>query len=421
MRALRDNLTFGWLGLAALALPAPVSFLRAEGPPPAAPAVGPLEEVREGIARARAGIQSLLVEYTLTSLDPVTGNPGPVTSRHVIAARGALRFGRNVHSSESVPENLDLNRNELYFTGKTLDVFYPALGYYETSEENARLPYSWKVRGDFFFECLGWWPPQDRSRPPRSESPLYLHEALSNPGYRLHGGTHPVDGVPCRLLELAGADKLWVSPSEGYALRRREVYSAKAAQLATRYELSDHREVAPQVWVPWRVRRILYDVRKDRGTATPAVAMDTLGSVLRVEVNNVPERLFHFTPPPGTLVQNRDSGQTFQVPGGLPLLDSITAVARGRAARYARLPRKGAARNEPTWAGAALLVGVVGLAGMDLYLLCLAVRALRARGPAFDGGAGHAPRLWAAGRGCVPAARGEEITPSPHPSRGLWP
>src|SRR5262249_60825206 len=91
----------------------------------------------------------------------------------------------------------------------------------ETSKRNAQLHYTWKIRGAFFFDCLGWWPPDDDTKPPDKGHPFYLHVALAQKEYRVHPRQEQVAGAWCHVVEFPGVDKLWVDPAIGFSVRRR--------------------------------------------------------------------------------------------------------------------------------------------------------------------------------------------------------
>jgi hypothetical protein len=92
-------------------------------------------------------------------------------------------------------------------------------------------------------------------------------------------------------------------------------------------------------------------------------------SIRRLEVNKVPDDLFRFAPPPGTLVQNRDTREVSQVPGGLSFLDDVVATARRDAEGTP------AGTQTPWWKSSALF-GAVALLGVALaWELCMLARA----------------------------------------------
>jgi hypothetical protein len=298
--------------------------------------------------------------------DPKTGQPHPRTSRHTIAALGHLRFGEHVHWTADVPPELDTNHHLVYFTGRTLDVFYPFDRYYQISEQNAKSEFSWKVRADLYLQTLGWWPPNDNTDPPNpGGSPLFLHEVLAQSDCRVLPNQERFNGDWCHVVERPGLEKLWIDPTIGFSLRRRERYARPKSILHTRYELWDYREVSTEIWIPFGFRRIIYDTRQAAATATPPVRSHAECTVEDVEVNQLSETLFRFTPPPGTLIDNRDTGEVKQVPGGVSFL--VQVVDRAIIARGLFPPQR---PKNVRWHRYPMVTALLLLVGLDLFLLC---------------------------------------------------
>jgi hypothetical protein len=297
-----------------------------------------------------------------------------------VAARGPMRYCLISHSDAFFPEDLDWNENAVYFTGETLDVYYPSLGYYETSRKNAHTPYAWKVKSAFLWECLGWWPPDDDSKIPDQGRTFFLHTALAQKGYGVLPRQELVDGVWCHVVELPGVDKLWLDPARGFALLRRERFTGTPPVPTFRYELSDYREVAPAVWLPYKLRRVIFAAHKS-GETSPRIQMDATGTVVDAEVNQVPEDFFQFTPPPGTLVQDRDTRQMTQIPGGLAILDAITDKALARLTLAASHRPGAVSVSAPAWQGYAWGGVILALVALSACLVKGALAELRWGGP----------------------------------------
>jgi hypothetical protein len=333
-----------------------------------------LVEIQQAVGESRERLQSILAEFVATGRDPRSGQVLPVSNRTVFAAKGMFRFASYSHFTTGVPDELDVEQNQVFFTGDTLDVYYPLKAYYETSRESARLPSSWKVRAEFFLECLAWWPPTDGTTPPGEQERFYLHDALRQPGCRVLPHQEKIDGAWCHVVERAGVDKVWLDPALGFAMRRREWAVARPPLLCAHYELSDYREARRRVWIPWRLRRVLY---RATGAATDSggvVDKDVVCTMVRVEVNQVEDSIFRFAPPPGTLVEDRDTGEIRQVPGGAALLDAIADVAQKRmvAASAGRKPEGVGAAPSRLGTGLALVAVVVVLAAFGANLVrCL--------------------------------------------------
>lgn len=282
-----------------------------------------LREIQAGVARSRQRLRNLLVEFVCTRANPITGELAADSLYDRVAARGVARLWEDAHFSNNRAREVDWDSTIIYFTGKTLDVYCPLLGYFETSHRNATLLYPWKTRAQFYWECFGWWPPDDPTPRPPGWPALFLHDVLAQKQCIVRPRQEQVDGVWCHVIEVPGLDTLWIDPSVGFGIRRRLWAGGNSGMLYTRYELSDFREMKPDIWIPWRLRRIVYDTAVRKPGTTPTIIVEGRATVVRAVVNEVPEDLFQFKPPPGTLVQNRDSGQFEQIPGGLAFLDTV--------------------------------------------------------------------------------------------------
>jgi hypothetical protein len=342
-------------------------------------AVLTVDQVRRSVDESQSRLRSLWIVYRA---EPGPDSPprGPresAFSRHKFAARGSLRFTEDEHWGDDVPVELDLNYHLGFFTGKTLDVFYVNSRYFETTHRWAQAGYSLKVRAPIILECLGWWPPDDTTELPPVEPVIIHRKALANTDFVMSPRQEQVDGAWCHVLERAGADKFWIDPAAGFGVRRREVRLGPAgSNRAVRYESSDFREVEPGIWLPWRMRRFVYDPAADsHGHTSRAIAVkDALCIVEQVEVNRVSEQLFHFDPPPGTFVKNLDDQSTRQIPGGRDFLEQVVAQARELPRVYAGASAPRRTDDSPTWPGYALVAAVALLAAIDIRIIVLGLR-----------------------------------------------
>jgi hypothetical protein len=350
-----------------------------------------LDELRNGVARSREKLRSLRVEYSASGYaKDGDREPERIDFYGVVAARGVCRFSDTAHARDRDGWQRNLERNMIFFTGKTLDVFCPSQMWYETSRNNAQSDHTLKVKREMFLDTLGWWPPDDATPAPRKDDrPCFLHDLLARPGvvpppappsrgphaarerprpadFRLLPAQQQVDGAWCHVVDDPGHDRLWIDPAVGFGVRRRERYAGDPPALVGRYELSDFRQTAG-VWFPWKVRQTVHTASPRTG-APNALERHVEADVVEPELNEVSEDFFVFQPPAGTLVQDRDTGVTTQVPGGLPFLDSvIRRTADETAARNTPSPRFAGPEGWEEWvpllAVIALVVVNVGLVG----------------------------------------------------------
>ncbi len=202
--------------------------------------------------------------------------------------------------------------------GESFNVFRPYPRRYETSRRFAKPPYTDKIYLNLFIESMGWWP-NDSSKPPGpSEYEVFISRLLTDNRYRVLQKHEVIQSIECYVIELAGVDRLWFDGDRGILIKR-QLFSEgqERPRLFATIELNDYRRVDPGVWLPFSIRRQLH--------ATSEV---TVMDVQRYRTNDVPDELFCFVPPPGTLVYNRDNDQGYQVPGGLEFLEECVNRAQ---------------------------------------------------------------------------------------------
>jgi hypothetical protein len=326
-------------------------------PGPSPRAVYSLDQIRKGISESRDRLRSIEVEFEAPERDPSDGTQAPGILRRVVAARDASRYVYSVHFNADQPSGLDLETNEIYYDGtsKVLQDFRPAQRYCETFQRNAD-NFSWKVRCEFFLECTGWWPPGDRSQLPARESPFFLFEALADERCRVLPLQEKVGEAWCHVVERPGVDRLWLDPEIGFAPRRRQWYHGHPTIRNIEYTLSDYREAAPKVWIPWRLRRLVVNPTRRASEKPVGIEGEIEAVVVRAEVNQVPESRFRLAILPGTLIWDGDTGTLRQVPGGLAFLDVVAELAERRAAIYARNRSASAGGRGASWRQAVLSV-----------------------------------------------------------------
>jgi hypothetical protein len=253
----------------------------------------------------QANLQSLLVEYVARNVD----RPGDQELRVTVGAKGQNRFVRVIHVTQK-DEEIDISDHTSIYNGKSFNVYYPQDHVYETSKRFAIPEFTVKVRASAFFECLAWWPPGDRSSPPRLFGhPFFLIDAFLNSSWSIDAAQELVDGRWCHVVRCADFDVMWIDAARGVVVRR--VRSLGRSPHVT-YEFRDYRMISG-VWLPYKILRTLH-FDADRRTEF---------IVDRCMVNDVDDEWFRFHPAPGCLVSDRDTDKTDQVPGGF---DSFSAT-----------------------------------------------------------------------------------------------
>jgi hypothetical protein len=124
------------------------------------------------------------------------------------------------------------------------------------------------------------------------------------------------DGQSCHVLEGPKGSSLWLDAERGCAIKRRVAFHPKTGRFMARIDLSDHEQTLPGVWFPRRITQYRDEEGKD-----PKGAVE----ILEVRMNDVPDDLFRFNPPPGSVrfVDGRLAEQT--TPGGLDHLDRVVS------------------------------------------------------------------------------------------------
>ncbi len=289
-----------------------------------APSIG---TIRGEVDAGRQKLRSLYVESITRSNTDGKAAGAPLVTRHVLAADGPKRYTELAHWTPPLDWSEDIGYTQSYFTGETFDVLYVLNRYYETLRIAPGEFPSTKVRAEFYIECTGWWPPDDTTLPPGLDPSTLLHLALADPSCRVLSETGEAGGVRCVVVEIADRDRLWLDPSRGFAIVRRE-FTGPSVRL--HYENSDFREAVPGVWLPWRVRRVVTAKGNPGagGDGREVILSDADRTIGLLQVNNVDDAIFTFHPEPGTLICDLDRKAVRQVPGGLDMLDDIVRAGR---------------------------------------------------------------------------------------------
>lgn len=159
-------------------------------------------------------------------------------------------------------------------------------------------------------------------------------------GASLHWTVEPtcesVDGVPCHVItEPTLGFRKWIDPAAGFAIRfsekrrRDDDRGPATAEISSRNMHSDLREVAPGIWLPYRMVSVKYAQASD-GTAHDAVVEERHDTVaVRLAVNDdVPDSLFELRFPPGTIVSDEVRNVVSTVGDNGEALDGVVELAR---------------------------------------------------------------------------------------------
>lgn len=281
------------------------------------------------ILRIQNTIESVELVYTAKTKNTNPVDPYSYIKTHY-AAKGINRFRETLHWSTRRESSLDQNHLRQIYTGKQFNVFYIPSRVYEVGSTSPDDEPPWKLRIDRILDCLGWWPEQDQQPPTNDDSiSRYLRFACVSEHYRLEAN-EIIDGERCHVLTSPGRDKIWIAPEKGYAIVKRHIYDRITGKLLRSQHSKDFRKLSagegsPQIalWYPRNISIETYlDNNQDEDFGKSVeISIDEL------RINQVEDRLFAFTPPPGTITTNRDTGEVKVIPGGMELLDETISVS----------------------------------------------------------------------------------------------
>jgi hypothetical protein len=231
------------------------------------------------------------------------------------AARGEERYVSEWHG-EAGSRDADSQAVLRFYDGRQFNVFNTYFRRYEITTRFAVPPFTDKIRSHAFMEVLGWWPAADRSPPPRQDvtRSFWLREALANAALRVAPLQQKINGHWCHVVaDDPPCDRLWIDSALGVVRRRELLSTREAGDPLVTFSLDEFQRVDGVVWLPYRMRRIYHPANYD-------IVLD----VHQYVVNNTPEDRFTFMPPPGTLIYDRDTDTSSQVPGGFATMENVS-------------------------------------------------------------------------------------------------
>ena len=132
-------------------------------------------------------------------------------------------------------------------------------------------------------------------------------------------------GRLCHILEYPGHDKLWLDSDLGCVIVAREAFDPQTGILVQRVETSNHKEIAPGLWVPFVCRNILFSsTSKGVEAGMASKKSDAILKFIDVNINeSVLDKNFEFTPQPGSIQSMPDDRVQQSEPGGFEYLDVV--------------------------------------------------------------------------------------------------
>lgn len=196
-----------------------------------------------------------------------------------------------------------------------------------------------RLGDEIVFLATGWWPLNGRAAPTVAGRPYVLRDVAESDLFsRVRPQQERVADRWCHVLECPGADALWVDLERGGCLLARELRTPDGRDLVARYDLADHRELAPGIWFPMRIRNQQFDFSATSAAARRRRVVDAELCMLAARVNEeIPNTLFHYHVPAGALQKASSLEPLKQIrPGGLDHIDHVANWVAMHAADDAR-------------------------------------------------------------------------------------
>ena len=279
-----------------------------------------LDLVCERVLARHAQLQRLLLDFFMTA----TTQEGTRTDRLVQAhapRRYYLDFKHYI-TPDTPASWKDPARFQLWLTPERARMFMP-FGRTLPPVEFVEVKRYWRTH---YGRAIGWHPDAQLVELPEEE-PFYLdHVFAGEQRTRLRSRQHTetLESVECLVLETSsGSDRFWFAPSLDFALVKRVAVRGEEGRFRSEFRCRDFRRTAEGLWLPWQVEA----VHSERiGGVTKPLRSNRI-DVQELAVNDsVPDAVFAFTPPPGTLTYDVDGEVTAFEPGGRDILDLWAAL-----------------------------------------------------------------------------------------------
>lgn len=314
-----------------------------------------LQEVAEKVVARQAGLHRLFVDVYMTT----QVNKRSQTDRHVVAFAPKRCFVDFMHLTGPGDSPWHDNaRFQLWLTNEQIQSFQPFTRTW-LPKAPIDLKEYWKSP---YGQAIGWHPQAEVFESERDRL-FYLDDVLAAgqlDRIRVVGQAEEIDGTETVILEtIDQSDRLWFAPKYGFALVKRVKTrrdNHRTHQLA--YRCRNFQETDGHIWLPWKVEAKSSEIL--HGTHRPLRSF--LLEVTRLYVNSaVPDAVFEFSAPPGTLTIQEENPIAFEG-GGEDLLDLWCAVCA-----TALLPRS--PRSIVSWQVMfAVIIWILSAVAIMLYL-----------------------------------------------------
>lgn len=148
---------------------------------------------------------------------------------------------------------------------------------------------------------------------------FYVPTALKMSSYSILPQLESVDGFPCHVI-VSDLDAIWIDAQNGCSVRRRAWFLRTSEEdpgaLSNLYMCRNFREVAAGVWLPFECTRVDFSAQSADEFNRGKVASRNEFTVSEWNINEVPDSLFEFDFPAGSIVYNQDNHTEFFAPAG---------------------------------------------------------------------------------------------------------
>jgi len=166
-----------------------------------------------------------------------------------------------------------------------------------------------KLQTELMFVALGWWPFRDRPAPVlEGGGKCVIPQIVEANEYKVVREVEPRLARTCWVIESPSKDKIWLDPQRNLAFLRRELYDSATGALMQRLVYDDHVEVGPGIWIPRRMRNLIFDYRSSSLSQRKRPVLEAQILILDFRLNaQVDDSLFvpKEKPPGAILVDSR--------------------------------------------------------------------------------------------------------------------
>ena len=155
------------------------------------------------------------------------------------------------------------------------------------------------------------------------ETEYWLPDAIEQHSYSIVGRKE-VDGIPCIVLERQDYDTIYVAEKHGYVVCQRDLRYGPGRPLRESVKNVSLKEIAPDVWIPMRQTKALYDSRS--GKLRYRLTLD----VTKIDVGQVADAMLYIEIPQNAeAVEDFVLGQSYRrLPGDNASYEAILRNAR---------------------------------------------------------------------------------------------